>query len=334
MPRINTLHSHSAYVKIAEGCDHNCAFCIIPAIRGRLRSRPLESVVKEVENLVAGGVVEINLVAQDLAAYGRDLKQPHALLELLKQLVTLKKLQWIRLLYAYPENLSEDFLTFFAQEPKILKYLDIPMQHGSTAVLKRMKRCVTREQLIEIIRQVRAKVPGVTLRTSTMVGFPGETHHEFEELLSFVEELKFDHLGCFLYSQESGTVAGAMKDQIPESIKIERREKVMALQSKISASKLKKLRTNKQQAFIEKIWKPRAEESFPQGFSPPNSENHRDQHQIWQARLASQAPEVDGLTYVLVPPSYKRCRPGALINVTISETHHYDVLAYFDGDAT
>jgi ribosomal protein S12 methylthiotransferase len=204
MPRVNTLTSFSAYVKVAEGCQHNCAFCIIPAIRGRLRSRPVHSVVKEVMNLVDSGVVEINLIAQDLAAYGRDTGETN-LVELLRALVKIDGLRWIRLLYAYPENISEEFLEIFASEEKIVKYLDIPVQHGSNSVLKRMNREVTREQIIETVQKLRARVPSVAIRTSVMVGFPGEAAEEFDDLLSLVEELKFDHLGCFTYSQEEGT---------------------------------------------------------------------------------------------------------------------------------
>ena len=218
MPRVNTLAAHSAYVKVAEGCQHNCAFCIIPAIRGRLRSRPVHSVIKEVMNLVDSGVQEINLIAQDLAAYGRESGDTN-LLELLRAMVKIDGLRWIRLLYVYPENISDEFLEFFAAEEKIVKYLDIPVQHGSNSVLKRMNRDVTREQIISTVKKLREKVPSVAIRTSVMVGFPGETEEEFEDLKSLVEELKFEHLGCFSYSQEEGTVAGRMKDQIEDDIK-------------------------------------------------------------------------------------------------------------------
>ena len=188
MPRVNTLTKSSAYVKVAEGCQHNCAFCIIPAIRGRLRSRPISSIVGEVEKLVAEGVIEINLIAQDLAAFGRD-KGTDELVPLLRELVKIEGLSWIRLLYVYPENITEEFLELFATEEKIVKYLDIPVQHGSDSVLKRMNRDVTANQIKVTIERLRARVPDVAIRTSVMVGFPGETEEEFAELKSFVEEV-------------------------------------------------------------------------------------------------------------------------------------------------
>lgn len=303
MPRVNTLAKHSAYVKVAEGCQHNCAFCIIPAIRGKLRSRPAHSVVKEVMNLVDQGVKEINLIAQDLAAYGRD-KGETNLLELLKMLVKIDGLDWIRLLYVYPENISDDFLEFFAAEPKIVKYLDIPVQHGSNAVLKRMNRDVTREQIRDTVNKLRAKVPQVAIRTSVMVGFPGETEEEFEDLRDFVEEMRFDHLGCFSYSQEEGTVAGRMKDQIDEETKQSRLEEVMLTQKDVSRERLRR--------FVGK--------RIPVLVSGPSE----DSELVWQGRMEIQAPEVDGVVYLNDGP----VKAGMIQMVEITDSYEYDLVGH------
>ena len=301
MPRVNTLAAHSAYVKVAEGCQHNCAFCIIPAIRGRLRSRPVHSVVKEVMNLVDSGVQEINLIAQDLAAYGRDLKETD-LLELLKALVKIEGLKWIRLLYVYPENISDEFLEFFAAQEKIVKYLDIPVQHGSNAVLKRMNRDVTREEIISTVKKLRSKVPSVAIRTSVMVGFPGETEAEFKDLKALVEELEFEHLGCFTYSQEEGTVAGRMPDQIDDAIKERRQDEIMSLQKEISRRKL--------QRFVG--------QRIPVLVSGPSEESEL----VWQGRMSVQAPEVDGLVYLNDGP----VRAGQIQEVEITDSYDYDLV--------
>lgn len=301
MPRVNTLTAYSAYVKVAEGCQHNCAFCIIPAIRGRLRSRPIHSVVKEVMNLVDGGVQEINLIAQDLAAYGRDLNETD-LLQLLKALVKIDGLKWIRLLYVYPENISDEFLEFFASEEKIVKYLDIPVQHGSNSVLKRMNRDVSREGIVATVNKLRSKVPTVAIRTSVMVGFPGETCEEFEDLKSLVQELKFDHLGCFSYSQEEGTVAGRMPDQVDEDTKQQRQEEIMTLQKDISREKLKR--------FVGK--------RIPVLVSGPSDESDL----LWQGRMSVQAPEVDGVVYLNDGP----VKAGNIQYVEITDSYEYDLV--------
>lgn len=301
MPRVNTLTAYSAYVKVAEGCQHNCAFCIIPAIRGRLRSRPIHSVVKEVMNLVDSGVQEINLIAQDLAAYGRDLDETD-LLQLLRALVKIDGLKWIRLLYVYPENISDEFLEFFAAEEKIVKYLDIPVQHGSNSVLKRMNRDVTREEIVATVTKLRLKVPSVAIRTSVMVGFPGETAEEFEELKSLVQELKFDHLGCFSYSQEEGTVAGRMSDQVDDDTKQMRQDEIMSLQKDISREKLKR--------FVGK--------RIPVLVSGPSDESDL----LWQGRMSVQAPEVDGVVYLNDGP----VKAGNIQFVEITDSYEYDLV--------
>ncbi|MCY4380501.1 MAG: 30S ribosomal protein S12 methylthiotransferase RimO [Proteobacteria bacterium] len=328
MPRVNTLHQHSAYVKVAEGCDHNCAFCIIPAIRGRLRSRPLGSVVKECTELAQRGVVEINLIAQDLAAYGRDLNQNNYLLDLLQELVQINDITWIRLLYAYPENLTDDFLQFFACEDKLVKYLDIPMQHGSDHILSKMKRDVTAKDLLNIVRQVRKFVPNITLRTSVMVGFPGETEEDFLQLRSFVQEIAFDHLGCFTYSREEGTLAGAMDQQVPDDIKKLRRDEIMDIQRGISQHKLQALIGQKQAVFLEKKLDTNLEEPMVQlenMFHDLGAKlKAKDSFALWQGRLSGQAPEVDGKVFVI--DSEKKCGTTPLVYGRITETSEYDAL--------
>jgi ribosomal protein S12 methylthiotransferase len=306
LPRVNTLGNGSAYVKIAEGCQHNCAFCIIPAIRGKLRSRPLDSVVSEVRELVQQGVVEVNLIAQDLAAYGRESGEDR-LLELLRQLVTIEGLQWVRLLYMYPENISEDFLEFFATEPKLVKYLDIPMQHGSTRILQSMNRGVTRDELMSIVKRVREKVPEIAIRTSVMVGFPGETKEDFAELRSFVEELRFDHLGCFTYSQEQGTVAGRMADQVDEETKLARQEDIMALQQGISRERLQRFIGQELHVLVKGL----SEET----------------ELLWEGRLACQAPEVDGVVLI----NDGTAKKGTIQTVKITEAHAYDLVGHIVG---
>ena len=306
LPRINTLHPQSAYVKVAEGCQHNCAFCIIPAIRGKLRSRPIASVVREVTRLADQGVIEINLIAQDLAAYGRDLGQD-SLLPLLKELARIDGIRWIRLLYLYPENINKDFLQFMADEEKIVKYLDIPVQHASDQILAKMNRKVTRKILEERLAQVREYVPNIAVRTSVMVGFPSETEQDFMKLLSFIAETKFDHLGCFTYSQEEGTVAGRMSGQISENVKAKRQEILMKQQQQISKNQLK--------SFLGK----EVEVLVSQG----NSEGKH----LWEGRASFQAPEVDGIVYV----NAGNATIGKIHRVKVTETHDYDLVGQVVG---
>ena len=301
MPRVNTLGKFTAYVKVAEGCQHNCSFCIIPAIRGKLRSRPISSVVTEVRHLVDQGVKEINLIAQDLAAYGRETGTAD-LLDLLKALVAIEGLQWIRCLYVYPENISDEFLEFFATNPKIVKYMDIPVQHASDDVLRRMNRCVDRKGLEQIFAKLRSKVPEMAIRTSVMVGFPGETEEDFAQLLQFVEEQRFTHLGCFSYSQEENTPAGRMKDQIAEDTKAARLAAVMELQRKVSGSNLER--------FVGKVVPVLVE-----GPSP-------DTPLVWQGRMSVQAPEVDGVVYLTDGP----VKAGEIQFVEVQEAHDYDLV--------
>jgi ribosomal protein S12 methylthiotransferase len=305
LPKKNTLSKGSAYVKVAEGCQHNCAFCIIPAIRGKLRSRPIPNVVQEVKQLAAEGVREINLIAQDLAAYGRDWGSSD-LLDLLNSLVAIDGIEWIRLLYVYPENIDDAFIEFFASNPKIVKYLDIPVQHASDKLLASMNRDVTRAQLVEQFTKLRQRVPGISLRTSVMVGFPGESEEDFEQLKSFVSQMAFDHLGCFTYSKEEGTVAGRMDNQIDDALKVERQAEIMAIQQSLSADRLSSMVGQLVPVLVEGV--------------------SQETELLGQGRLATQAPEVDGVVYINDGPF----KAGEIQLVRITEAHDYDLVGHIE----
>jgi ribosomal protein S12 methylthiotransferase len=298
--RVNTLSKHSAYVKVAEGCQHNCAFCIIPAIRGRLRSRTLSSIVNEVQSLVQGGVKEIILIAQDLAAYGRD-KGQDDLVPMLKELVSIENLQWVRLLYVYPENITDEFIDLLASEPKIVKYLDIPVQHASDRILKAMNRCLTTEEMTSVFARLRARVPGLAIRTTVMVGFPGETEEDCEELAQFVQAQRFEHLGCFTYSPEEGTVAARMKEQIEDDVKAARFDKIMRLQQVVSAELLKTKIGTHVDAILER-------------FDPNVS--------AWVGRTSTQAPDIDGTIRVF---GAMEAKAGDIVRVAITASSEYDL---------
>ncbi|MBM7555873.1 ribosomal protein S12 methylthiotransferase [Halanaerobacter jeridensis] len=227
-------NKNSAYVKIAEGCNNNCSYCLIPKLRGGLKSRSIENVVAEVEQLAANGIKEINVIAQDITQYGRDLDGESKLVPLLKELVQIEGIKWIRLLYAYPLHISDELIELMAQEDKICNYLDVPVQHAHQEIRRKMNRPGSKEEILAVINKLRDRIPDITLRTSIIVGFPGESEEHFQTLLDFVKEAEFDNLGAFTYSQEEGTAAAEMDCQIPEDRKEERYEKVMNLQSEIS----------------------------------------------------------------------------------------------------
>lgn len=232
--RERTTPPYMAFIKIAEGCDNFCTYCAIPSIRGRYRSRDMESIVGEAERMAEEGVREVILVAQDTTRYGIDLYGEKKLPELLHSLCKIEKLRWVRVHYCYPEEIDDALIEAFKNEEKLVKYLDIPVQHGCNSVLKRMGRKTTREEIIDRVSRLRAAVPGITLRTSIIAGFPGETDEEFDELLDFINEARFDRVGVFAYSQEEGTPAARMKNQIDDETKEERRCAVMELAQRIS----------------------------------------------------------------------------------------------------
>ncbi|WP_054743195.1 30S ribosomal protein S12 methylthiotransferase RimO [Cellulosilyticum ruminicola] len=233
MPRILTTAGYFAYVKISEGCDKHCTYCIIPKLRGKYRSRHMDKIKKEVEQLAKDGVSEIILVAQDTTEYGSDLEDV-SLAKLLRELSTVEGIEWIRVLYCYPESITDELIEEIKTNPKVCKYLDIPIQHASTSVLKRMARKSSLEMLRETMAKLRREIPEIVIRTTLIVGFPGETEEDFNILYDFVKETRFDRLGVFTYSQEEGTPAAKFEDQINEKVKVKRRDAIMALQHGIS----------------------------------------------------------------------------------------------------
>ncbi len=303
-PRVNSWSEGSAYLKISEGCDHSCTFCIIPTLRGKLRSRTIDSLVVEATNLAAQGVVELNLVSQDSTAYGRDLKDGTGLGELLLRLSEIETIRWIRLHYAYPHGLPDGLLDQLADNPKVCRYLDIPLQHASGSILKAMKRGVTRAGQERILERVRERIPDIAVRTTFIVGFPGETDEDFAELRDFVRQQRFDHVGVFTFFQESGVPASELKDQVPDDVKLARQAELMEIQADISRERLHALVGQIRPVLIEGV----AEES----------------ELLLRGRLEIQAPDVDGQVYITsAPPDVEI---GQIRNVMFSQVGDYDLV--------
>ncbi len=305
-PRYRATDSYTAFIKIAEGCDRPCAFCSIPSMRGSFRSRRFGSILKEAEDLAKQGVKEVVLIAQDSSRFGEDLGEVDALAKLIRALGEIKDLEWIRVMYAYPTHISDAFLNAIAETPKAVKYLDMPLQHGSRNVLKLMKRGGTRESLEKLIRRVREKVPNITIRTTFITGFPGETEEDFEELMAFVRNCEFDNVGVFTYSDEEGTPAFDLSNKVDAKIAKQRRARLMKEQAKISKRKNK-----------EKIGK--TFKVIFEGFS-------QESDLLFQGRLEGQAQEIDG--YILINDMPENLDPkiGEFYNVRINEAHDYDLI--------
>jgi ribosomal protein S12 methylthiotransferase len=312
-PRILTTPRASAYIKIAEGCDHPCSFCIIPQLRGKFRSRPLASIVAETKSLIAQGVREITLIGQDTTCYGEDLpkdpvtgKRPE-LADLLDALAPLPGLKWLRFLYAYPNKVTTRLLESIAKHDTVAKYLDVPLQHASANVLRRMKRGGTADRFLQIIDKARSIVPGLVLRTSFIVGFPGETEADFEELLAFVQEAKIDWLGVFSYSDEEGAGAFSLDEKVPKRTIEARRRKLMKLQNKISTK-------------ARRAWVGREIDLLVEGES-------EETELLWQGRSLDQAPEIDGKVLINDFGPHEVLVPGTFYRAEITESHDYDVVA-------
>ena len=278
MPRIRTTPPYTAYVKIAEGCDNRCAFCAIPLIRGRYISRTVEDICAEVHALVGQGVKEINLIAQDTTNYGHDLYGKPSLARLLKEIVKEPKLKWVRILYCYPRFFTDELIETIAAEPKICNYVDLPLQHAHDAVLKRMRRPDTRAEIEALLERIRKGIPGVAIRSTFIVGFPGETEEEFEVLKNFLLEQRFDHVGIFTYSREEDTPAYDLPDQVSEEVMQERYHELMSINSMISQQKNEELRGRELEALV-----------VARDEDVPN---------IVAGRSYREAPEVDGLVYI------------------------------------
>jgi len=301
-PRVNSLPSHTAYLKIAEGCDNACAFCIIPKLRGAQRSRPIDDLLAEAAALAAQGTVELSLVAQDLTAYGYDLPGKIRLHHLLPELAKVDGIRWLRLHYAYPRDVPDALVEVIAREPKIVKYLDMPLQHASDRLLRTMKRGRDAAFLRELLARLRARVPGIALRTSLIVGLPGETEADFDELEAFVGEQRFERLGVFEFSPEEGTPAAEMADQVPDELKRARRERIMAIQQRISRAHQRAMIGRRLEVLVEG----RAEET----------------EHLLAGRHAQQAPEIDGITYINDGVGF----PGELVTVEITDAAEYDLV--------
>ena len=299
-PRIRTGDPFSAYLKVSEGCDHRCAFCIIPRIRGRHESRPLDDVVQEAMRLAASGVREINLIAQDLTAYGRDLKPRASLAALLDRLAPIDGIRWIRLLYCYPNFVTDELLAAIASLEKVVNYIDMPLQHADDAMLRAMKRERSADALRRLLERVRAAIPGVALRTSFIVGFPGETDAAFAALVDFVREQKFDRVGVFTYSREENTAAYGLADQVPEGVKRRRRAELMEVAAEISLEKNRGLVGREIEVMVE-------------GAAPGRATRLR-------ARTSAQAPEIDGMVLLS-----GEAEPGEIVRARIERATTYDL---------
>jgi ribosomal protein S12 methylthiotransferase len=305
-PRVLATPGHFAYVKIAEGCDRPCAFCFIPQMRGHFRSRRFGSVVAEAKQLAGQGIKELILVAQDSSRYGEDLGEPDALAHLMRELCRLDGVEWVRVMYTYPTHISDGFLGALAEEPKAVKYLDMPLQHASQNVLKLMKRGGNRASLERLIARVRARVPGIAVRTTFITGFPGETDEDFAELLTFIKNVEFDRVGVFTYSDEEGTPAFDLPDKVDAKTARERRAKLMRAQSRIS------LRKNRA----------RVGEVVRVLFEGASAETDL----LWQGRMETQAPEIDGCVLINDAPEGFAPEPGRYVNVEITEAQQYDLV--------
>jgi len=305
-PRVFATPRHYAYVKVAEGCDYACSFCIIPTLRGAYRSRPSASIVQEARSLAARGVKELLLISQDTTFYGIDRHERGALARLLRELNTIDGLEWIRLLYLYPTTIDDATLEAMAECEKVCKYIDLPLQHASNPVLKRMKRPGTRSKYDGLLSRIRARVPGVSLRTTFIVGFPGETDADVDELYAFVNDHGFDHVGVFTYSHEEGTSAYGLADDVPTGVKRRRRNRVMGLQKRLIRGRQRARIGQRTRVLVD----------------GPSA----DHELVLRARLSTQAPDIDASVYLAEcdPSAY---RGGDFVEVEIIGARDYDLIA-------
>lgn len=305
-PRILATPSYMAYIKIAEGCDRPCAFCFIPQMRGSFRSRHFGSLMKEAEQLAAQGVKEIVLIAQDSSRYGEDLGEMDALPQLMRELCKVEGIEWVRVMYTYPTHISDSFLDAIASEKKAVNYLDMPLQHASRKILKLMKRGGNRESLERLIERVRKAVPNIAVRTTFIVGFPGETEEDFEELMTFIRNVEFDRVGVFTYSDEEGTDAYDLKDKVNAKIALQRQKRLMKEQAKISKRKNKNFIGQTVRVLFE-------------GES-------KETELLWQGRMETQAADIDGVVLINDAPEDFLPVRGKFVNVKITEAHEYDLV--------
>ncbi|EPR12821.1 30S ribosomal protein S12 methylthiotransferase RimO [Ruminiclostridium papyrosolvens] len=300
--RVISSAKHSVYLKISEGCDNRCTYCIIPFLRGKYRSRKMESLVREAELLAEKGAKEIIIVAQDSTRYGTDLYGKKMLPELIRKLSDVSGIEWIRLLYCYPEEIDDELIEEIAKNPKVCKYLDIPIQHASDRVLKQMGRRGTISEIKQVLNKLREKVSGITIRTSLIVGFPGETEEDFEEMIAFLKEFRLDRVGVFTYSKEDGTPAAKMKSQIPKHIKIKRQKKILELQNSISREINQKRNGKVYKTIVDGI---------------------ADDGIFYYGRTYAEAPEIDGVIYFTSP---EELSIGSFTDVRILNSEDYDLI--------
>ena len=305
-PRVLATPAYTAFIKIAEGCDRPCAFCFIPQMRGHFRSRRFGSVMLEAEQLAKKGVKEIVLVAQDSSRYGEDLGEPDALAHLMRELSHLDGIEWVRVMYTYPTHISDGFLDVLATEPKAVKYLDMPLQHASSKVLKLMRRGGTRLSLERLIKRVRDRVPDIAIRTTFITGFPGETEEDFEELMTFVRNIEFDRVGVFTYSDEEGTPAYDLPGKVDAKTATRRRARLMKEQLRISRRKNKARIGDTVRVLFE-------------GES-------KETELLWQGRMETQAADIDGCVLINDAPEDFEPLAGEFVNVLITEAHEYDLI--------
>ncbi|HTQ85292.1 MAG TPA: 30S ribosomal protein S12 methylthiotransferase RimO [Candidatus Solibacter sp.] len=313
-PRVITTPRHFAYIKINEGCDHPCSFCIIPELRGKFRSRRFESVIREAEQLAERGAREVILIGQDTTAYGEDLGIRDGLPLLLERLAGIEALAWVRFLYCYPNRITPRLLEAIARHERLVKYLDVPLQHASQPVLARMKRGGNADGLLRMVERIRAAIPNVWLRTSFIAGFPGETEADFRELCDFVRAAEFDWLGVFAYSDDEMAESHALDRKVDAETIADRRDRLMSLQRKISRRKLARLVGRSSTALLE----------------GPS----RDSEFIWQARLEGMAPEIDGrvlITEIAAPDASLESLAGRMVRVEITEAQEYDLVGRVTG---
>ncbi len=290
---------YSAYVKVAEGCSNRCSYCAIPLIRGDFRSRPLENILEEVRSLAARGIKEVNLVAQDTSRYGLDLYGAYRLPELIHQVCAVEGIHWVRILYCYPDRITGELIAAMAAEPKVCKYIDIPVQHGSGKVLREMNRQGDRRSILDVVRRLREGIPGVAIRTTMIAGFPGETEEDFAELQALVADAKFDRLGCFAYSQEEDTPAGEREDQLPEELRRHRADLIMEQQAPIAFA-------------IAQSQVGRTMEVLVEGKKGGQ----------YYGRCYMDAPDIDTKVFFT---SRTQCRPGDFVPVRITAALEYDL---------
>ena len=301
IPRVLTTPSYTAYLKIAEGCDNYCTYCIIPKLRGNYKSRPMEKIIDEAKHLAANGVKELIIIAQDTTRYGKDLYGNYKLVELLDSLSKIESIKWIRLQYSYPDIIDDELIHLIKNNKKICNYMDIPIQHCNDEILKKMNRNTSKESILNLIDKLRKTIPDIAIRTSLIVGFPGESNEQFNDLVNFIEDVKFDRLGVFSYSREEGTSAAKYQDQIPDEVKKKRQNKIMELQQQISyKNNLEK---------VGKIYDILIED--------------RVEDNLYIGRSEYDAPEVDGLVYV---KTNSKLKVGSFVKAKIIDALEYDLM--------